>query len=50
MVARRTNETSYMTGVTLDDIAGVVALLCADQGGYDSGATLDVNSGLYFGP
>ena len=33
-----------------DDIAGVVALLCADQGGYVSGATIDVNGGLYFGP
>jgi len=33
-----------------DDIAGIVALLCADQGGYVSGATIDVNGGLYFGP
>jgi len=33
-----------------DDVAGVVALLCADQGGYVSGATIDVNGGLYFGP
>jgi 3-oxoacyl-[acyl-carrier protein] reductase len=32
-----------------DDIAGIVALLCADQGGYVSGATIDVNSGLCFG-
>ncbi len=32
------------------DIAGVVALLCSDAGGYVSGATLDVNGGLYFGP
>jgi hypothetical protein len=27
-----------------------VALLCSDAGGYVSGATLDVNGGLYFGP
>jgi 3-oxoacyl-[acyl-carrier protein] reductase len=33
-----------------DDVAGVVALLCSDAGGYVSGATLDVNGGLYFGP
>lgn len=33
-----------------DDIAGVVALLCSDSGGYVSGATIDVNGGLYFGP
>ncbi len=33
-----------------DDIAGVVAMLCSDAGGYVSGATLDVNGGLYFGP
>ena len=33
-----------------DDIAGVVALLCSDQGGYVSGATIDINGGLYFGP
>ena len=33
-----------------DDIAGIVALLCSDQGGYVSGATIDVNGGLYFGP
>ncbi len=33
-----------------DDIAGVVALLCSDQGAYVSGATIDVNGGLYFGP
>jgi 3-oxoacyl-[acyl-carrier protein] reductase len=33
-----------------DDIAGVVALLCSDAGGYVSGATIDVNGGLYFGP
>ena len=29
-----------------DDIAGVVALLCSDQGGYVSGATIDINGGL----
>ena len=33
-----------------DDIAGVVAMLCSDAGGYVSGATLDVNGGWYFGP
>ena len=33
-----------------DDIAGVVAMLCSDAGGYVSGATIDVNGGLYFGP
>jgi 3-oxoacyl-[acyl-carrier protein] reductase len=33
-----------------DDIAGIVALLCSDQGGYVSGATIDVNGGLYLGP
>jgi 3-oxoacyl-[acyl-carrier protein] reductase len=33
-----------------EDIAGVVALLCSDQGAYVSGATIDVNGGLYFGP
>jgi NAD(P)-dependent dehydrogenase (short-subunit alcohol dehydrogenase family) len=33
-----------------DDIGGVVALLCSDQGGYVSGATIDVNGGLYLGP
>ena len=33
-----------------DDIAGIVALLCSDAGGYVSGATIDVNGGLYFGP
>jgi 3-oxoacyl-[acyl-carrier protein] reductase len=32
------------------DIAGVVAILCSDAGGYVSGATIDVNGGLYFGP
>jgi 3-oxoacyl-[acyl-carrier protein] reductase len=32
------------------DIAGVVAMLCSDAGGYVSGATLDVNGGWYFGP
>jgi len=35
---------------TPDDIAGVVAMLCSDAGGYVSGATLDVNGGWYFGP
>jgi 3-oxoacyl-[acyl-carrier protein] reductase len=33
-----------------DDVAGVVAVLCSDAGGYVSGATIDVNGGLYFGP
>ena len=33
-----------------DDIAGVVATLCSDAGGYVSGATIDVNGGWYFGP
>src|SRR6185295_2193870 len=33
-----------------DDIAGVVAMLCSDAGGYVSGATVDVNGGWYFGP
>ena len=33
-----------------DDVAGVVALLCSDAGGYVSGATIDVNGGLYFRP
>ncbi|HUQ24427.1 MAG TPA: SDR family NAD(P)-dependent oxidoreductase [Burkholderiales bacterium] len=33
-----------------DDIAGVVAMLCSDAGGYVSGTTIDVNGGLYFGP
>jgi 3-oxoacyl-[acyl-carrier protein] reductase len=33
-----------------DDIAGVVAVLCSDAGGYVSGATIDVNGGWYFGP
>jgi NAD(P)-dependent dehydrogenase (short-subunit alcohol dehydrogenase family) len=32
------------------DVAGVVAMLCSDAGGYVSGATLDVNGGWYFGP
>jgi len=31
-------------------VAGVVALLCSDAGGYVSGATIDVNGGLYFRP
>lgn len=33
-----------------DDIAGVVAMLCSDAGGYVCGATIDVNGGWYFGP
>jgi len=33
-----------------DDIAGVVAMLCSEAGGYVSGVTLDVNGGWYFGP
>ena len=33
-----------------DDIAGVVAMLCSEAGGYVSGATIDVNGGWYFGP
>jgi len=33
-----------------EDIAGVVAILCSDAGGYVSGATIDVNGGWYFGP
>jgi 3-oxoacyl-[acyl-carrier protein] reductase len=33
-----------------EDIAGVVAMLCSEAGGYVSGATIDVNGGLYFGP
>jgi 3-oxoacyl-[acyl-carrier protein] reductase len=33
-----------------DDIAGVVAILCSEAGGYVSGATIDVNGGWYFGP
>jgi 3-oxoacyl-[acyl-carrier protein] reductase len=32
-----------------EDIAGVVAMLCSDAGGYVSGATIDVNGGWYFG-
>jgi 3-oxoacyl-[acyl-carrier protein] reductase len=32
------------------DIAGVVAVLCSEAGGYVSGATIDVNGGWYFGP
>lgn len=32
-----------------DDIAGVVAMLCSEAGGYVSGATIDVNGGWYFG-
>ena len=35
---------------TPEDIAGVVAMLCSEAGGYVSGATIDVNGGLYFGP
>jgi 3-oxoacyl-[acyl-carrier protein] reductase len=33
-----------------DDIAGVVATLCSEAGGYVSGATIDVNGGWYMGP
>jgi 3-oxoacyl-[acyl-carrier protein] reductase len=33
-----------------DDIAGVVAMLCSEAGGYVSGTTIDVNGGWYFGP
>ena len=33
-----------------DDIAGVVAMLCSEAGGYVCGATIDVNGGWYFGP
>jgi NAD(P)-dependent dehydrogenase (short-subunit alcohol dehydrogenase family) len=33
-----------------EDIAGVVAVLCSNAGGYVSGATIDVNGGWYFGP
>jgi 3-oxoacyl-[acyl-carrier protein] reductase len=33
-----------------DDIAGVVTMLCSEAGSYVSGATIDVNGGLYFGP
>jgi 3-oxoacyl-[acyl-carrier protein] reductase len=33
-----------------DDIGGVVAVLCSAAGGHVSGATIDVNGGLYFGP
>jgi 3-oxoacyl-[acyl-carrier protein] reductase len=33
-----------------DDVGGVVAVLCSDAGGHVSGATIDVNGGLYFGP
>ena len=35
---------------TPEDVAGVVAILCSEAGGYVSGATLDVNGGWYFGP
>ena len=35
---------------TPGDIAGVVAMLCSEAGGYVSGATIDVNGGWYFGP
>ena len=35
---------------TPEDIAGVAAMLCSEAGGYVSGATIDVNGGLYFGP
>ena len=33
-----------------EDIAGVVAMLCSEAGGYVSWATIDVNGGWYFGP
>jgi len=33
-----------------EDIAGAVAMLCSEAGAYVSGATIDVNGGLYFGP
>lgn len=33
-----------------DDVAGVVAMLCSEAGGYVCGATIDVNGGWYFGP
>jgi 3-oxoacyl-[acyl-carrier protein] reductase len=33
-----------------EDIAGVVAMLCSEAGGYVSGATIDVNGGWHFGP
>ena len=35
---------------TPQDIAGVAVMLCSEAGGYVSGATIDVNGGLYFGP
>lgn len=35
---------------TPDDVAGVVAMLCSEAGGYVSGATIDVNGGWYMGP
>lgn len=35
---------------TPEDVAGVVAILCSEAGGYVSGATLDVNGGWYFAP
>jgi 3-oxoacyl-[acyl-carrier protein] reductase len=31
------------------DVAGLVAILCSEAGGYVSGATVDINGGLYFG-
>jgi 3-oxoacyl-[acyl-carrier protein] reductase len=33
---------------TPEDVAGVVAILCSEAGGYVSGATIDVNGGWYF--
>src|SRR6185503_10501406 len=33
-----------------EEIAGVVAMLCSEAGGYVSGATIDVNGGWYMGP
>jgi 3-oxoacyl-[acyl-carrier protein] reductase len=49
-------EQSFVSSLPLgragkpDDIAGVVAMLCSEAGGYVSGATIDVNGGWYFGP
>jgi len=49
-------EAAFIASVPLrrsgkpEDIAGVVAMLCSDAGGYVSGATIDVNGGWYFGP
>jgi 3-oxoacyl-[acyl-carrier protein] reductase len=49
-------EAAFISAVPLqragqpDDIAGVVAMLCSEAGGYVSGATIDVNGGWYFTP